>query len=807
MPRPERHTGAGVHPRSIVTLTALGLLLGGWACHQESPPPLATAETVTVGTDEVPAEEGAEEMDPSVVARELWFEDARGRDAILAREWVDHAGAVALLEAMLADESISASDRAGAELLYALEDLTAKRYAEAAERFARARSCAALAPIEPHLRMLEAQARLDAQDSQTALDLVADLEPDPAAGIPGRVLLVRADAQARTGSRTDAIAAYRAFLRAAEGNEVHEARHKLAQVLLEGGDDDKKEAAKLLDRLVADVPLSDYGEQAERALALLERDKLITRSKAERKALERRKAMAEAQRLLDRSNYGDAVEAVDDLLARGKTLGLGDAERCEALYIKGSAIFKLRKRPASAPVFDLATKHCKKAGNVDLEVKTRYQAARGIYAAGKYTQAADRFEALANDHVKHSYADDSWIKAGESWESAQKPDEAKRAYEASLAKHPDGDMYGEALRRLLVQAFAQARIQDALDLIDRSIASGKIEGDELAKLHYFRGKALASLGQDAKAEAAWLDAIATRPLSYPALQALSRLRERSETAVAAGLERIAQGPEKPAPELELPSNATAERVKIWASLGLGEQAQRELAAADITGWPAVAALARAGLYSEAQRMLANIGSSWRQACPSGPWRSAWELAHPAPFRTLVDPGENNHGVPSLLTYAIMQTESRFNPGATSWAGARGLIQLMPATAETVAQRAGLELDPNQLYDPATNLDLGQRYLAGLTARWGNVDGAPALAIPSYNAGPGRTDEWLGERGSWDLDLFVEAIPFDETRHYTQSVLGRWAAYRWLYGTGEGADRLPYIPLKIPARQIDDPDPR
>jgi hypothetical protein len=48
-------------------------------------------------------------------------------------------------------------------------------------------------------------------------------------------------------------------------------------------------------------------------------------------------------------------------------------------------------------------------------------------------------------------------------------------------------------------------------------------------------------------------------------------------------------------------------------------------------------------------------------------------------------------------------------------------------------------------------------------------------------------------------LFVEAIPFDETRHYTQSVLGRWAAYRWLYGTGDGPQRLPYIPLKIPAR--------
>ena len=65
--------------------------------------------------------------------------------------------------------------------------------------------------------------------------------------------------------------------------------------------------------------------------------------------------------------------------------------------------------------------------------------------------------------------------------------------------------------------------------------------------------------------------------------------------------------------------------------------------------------------------------------------------------------------------------------------------------------------------------------------------------------PGRTDEWLKLRGNWDLDLFVESIPFDETRHYTQSVLGRWAAYRWLYGSEPAAERMPYLPLTIPGR--------
>ena len=795
---------------STSTLRTLGLLValagpvaGALAgCHTDSPPPLAMAETNSIGTDELPAPDDATD-EPEAPVREganrrLWFADGPGREAILARERRDHVTATTLLDQLLASE-LSPSDRAAAELLRGLEDVRSERWAEAADRLAAARQAKELAPIEAHLRVIEAQARLDAGDSEAALNLVADLEPDAKAGIPTRARLVKADALARQSDRAGAITAYRKFLREAEGRELHEARRKLAALLLEGSDDDKREAAKLLERLVVDVPLSDYGEEAEAELAKLEKAKLVTRSASERKQLAKAKALAEAERALERRSYAAAIKAADEFVAKAKQLGATEADRCQALFIKGSAIFKQRNRTAAAPVFDVATKHCSKAGDQTHEVKSRYQAARGVYATGKYEVAAKRFEQLAADHPDHSYADDALIKAGESWESAKQPDQARAAYERSLSKHPDGDMYGEALRRLLVQAFAEGRLQDAVDLIDAAVGQGKVSGDELAKLHYFRGKALDRLGKPDEAEAAWQTAIETRPLSYPALQALSRLRDRGEHSYAAGLAVLEQATDAPLPELALPTSPAAARVQLWASLGLGEQARDELDAAGITGWPAVAALAQAGLYSEAQVALGRVGSSWRQEPPIGQRRALWELAHPVPFRSLVEPGEQTHGVPTLLTYAIMQTESRFDPGATSWAGARGLIQLMPATAETVAQRAGKKVQPAQLYDPATNLDLGQRYLAGLTARWGNVDGSPALAIPSYNAGPGRTDDWLDERGSWDLDLFVEAIPFDETRHYTQSVLGRWAAYCWLYGSGDPAERMPYIPLQIPAK--------
>jgi soluble lytic murein transglycosylase len=124
---------------------------------------------------------------------------------------------------------------------------------------------------------------------------------------------------------------------------------------------------------------------------------------------------------------------------------------------------------------------------------------------------------------------------------------------------------------------------------------------------------------------------------------------------------------------------------------------------------------------------------------------------------------------------------------------------MPATAKDLARQAGVaNFNPDNLYQPSLNLDLGTRYLGNLVRRYGGDDAAVPLAIPSYNAGAGAVDKWLDRRKAWDFDMFIEAIPYDETRAYTQSVLERWLAYRWVHGGDTPANqRIPYIPLVIP----------
>ena len=119
------------------------------------------------------------------------------------------------------------------------------------------------------------------------------------------------------------------------------------------------------------------------------------------------------------------------------------------------------------------------------------------------------------------------------------------------------------------------------------------------------------------------------------------------------------------------------------------------------------------------------------------------------------------GIDPAWAYGILRSESAWMSDARSGADARGLMQLVPATAALVARRNGLPWDGgDSLYDPATNVALGTRYLAQLAERF---NGAPWLASAAYNAGPNRVDQWLDARGALPPDLFIATIPFKETR--------------------------------------------
>jgi soluble lytic murein transglycosylase len=146
-----------------------------------------------------------------------------------------------------------------------------------------------------------------------------------------------------------------------------------------------------------------------------------------------------------------------------------------------------------------------------------------------------------------------------------------------------------------------------------------------------------------------------------------------------------------------------------------------------------------------------------------------------------------------LVHALIRQESTFNPGVVSPVGARGLMQLMPATAQVVATRLGLK-QHNAIRltaDPAYNVRLGSAYLQELMERF---NGSPILAVAGYNAGPNRVRGWLDQygdprAGTVDPVDWIELIPFNETRNYVQRVLEALLVYRARLDGGRGGLNL------------------
>jgi soluble lytic murein transglycosylase len=137
-------------------------------------------------------------------------------------------------------------------------------------------------------------------------------------------------------------------------------------------------------------------------------------------------------------------------------------------------------------------------------------------------------------------------------------------------------------------------------------------------------------------------------------------------------------------------------------------------------------------------------------------------------------------VPTEFAMAIARQESELDARAASEAGARGLMQLMPATAKHMAEQTGMTYSVTRLgVDPIYNARLGTTYLAGLLDRY---DGSYVLATAAYNAGPGRVNTWIEDFGDprqpgVDPVTWIESIPFSETRNYVMRVLEALHVYR------------------------------
>ncbi|MSP91904.1 MAG: lytic transglycosylase domain-containing protein [Myxococcales bacterium] len=373
--------------------------------------------------------------------------------------------------------------------------------------------------------------------------------------------------------------------------------------------------------------------------------------------------------------------------------------------------------------------------------------------------------------------------------------------------YAERDIVDVVVWRLAQERIVAGRWSDALPLLDRLAAvrdrdappgSGdawppglRFDDRDWARgrADYFAGRALQALGKPEAAQARWARVIERHPLTWFAELARAQF--------------AAMGAVPPAPRPDLDAFAgprdlettlrgpAVQRARRLGQLGWHDEATDELDLAGLAGDPAVERWAagdpggvwtRAALDDEAGRWTAShsVGRDaarrFARNVPSAANRLAWELAYPRAFRTLMDAAAQEAGLRPAVLYAIGRSESGFNPRVESHAHAIGLLQLILPTAQAMAKTLGLQADAQTLRQPAVNVRLGARYLRSLHDRFER----DAQMAAGYNAGGGAVGRWRKQRGEWPMDLFVEAIPFRETRDYAKRVVASIAVYRTLY---------------------------
>ena len=278
---------------------------------------------------------------------------------------------------------------------------------------------------------------------------------------------------------------------------------------------------------------------------------------------------------------------------------------------------------------------------------------------------------------------------------------------------------------------------------------------------YFRARAWAATGRGAEADALYAK-LAREPTYYGFLAAD---RTQGDYAICP-----LDPPDDAQRGQALQADAGLQRAFELYAVGLPRLARREwsraLDGADASTLRAAAQLAYAQGWYDRAVFTFSSGDALRY----------YDERFPLASQDGVVPQAQQAGIDPSWAYAIARAESAWVSDARSGADARGLMQLVPATAALVAKQYGLAWGGGDtLYNPVVNIVLGTRYLAQMAARFG---GAPWLASAAYNAGPNKVDQWLDQRGTLPPDLFVATIPYRETRDYVARVMAFAVIYDW-----------------------------
>jgi soluble lytic murein transglycosylase len=536
---------------------------------------------------------------------------------------------------------------------------------------------------------------------------------------------------------------------------------------------DRATAAATFDRLDLEHPASDAArEAAPRLRALAEHLPPLSPAQQAERRLEKGEALLDAQRTRDAL---DALRTVDL-----QALPVTDLDR--ARLALGRALLARRQRTAGRSTLAKIRADSPRAAEAAwLVARDRARAGRSVVP---YTAMADAFPGT-------TWAQRALRAAADHYQKDARDEEALPYWRRLLREYPNGLSAESAAWRVGWGEHRAKRFSAAAQVWERT-ARLRPPGSATPALLYWAARSHLALGSQERTR--WLleETVQRFKHSYHGMRAQQQLA-RLGIAPRAAPPPPAGGGTSSAGHGSL--GARGARLREELLIDRFDEAAAELRLMGQSP-PVRATLAwvewRRENFRPAINIVKKVFPHWVSAAGDHLPDAVWRILYPLRYEDELLRKARGQGLDPALVAGLILQESSFDAAAHSRAGARGLMQIMPATGRGLARQRRVRYRASALYDAETSLDFGTFYLRQLSDRF---DHAVEKVLVGYNAGPHRVDKWTRLRPGLPDEEFIDTIPFTETRFYVRIVLTNREEYRRLYGLGIE----PPAPLKGGAR--------
>ncbi len=443
-----------------------------------------------------------------------------------------------------------------------------------------------------------------------------------------------------------------------------------------------------------------------------------------------------------------------------------------------------------------------------------YRIARGLHLTGKTEAAKANYQAFlkqfpdteeaslalkhlaslsdSKDAIKYydqaiatfpDTASDILLKKANLLDKMRSKTSASQVRQFLLDKYPESDTTAEYRWQVAKKFAEKGELEKASAWAEKIIANNP-QSDVTPKAAFWVGKWGQQLGKTQEAEKTFRYILATYPHSYYAWRSASLLGMN-----VGDFDSVWQlDPEVVKPQIRFAPPAGSQQFQELYQLGQDYEAKM-LWQGEVGGKEELTVneeFTDGLLMLNKQEYIQAIGKIWSLKLRSEPeekeqWEilrqrpDYWQALFPFPYQEVILKWSEERQLNPLLVTSLIRQESRFEKEIRSSAGAVGLMQVLPSTGEWVAQK--INLKDYSLTEPNDNVTIGTWFFKYTHQEYENNS---LLAIASYNAGPGNVSKWLQEYAKEDPDVFVENIPFPETKGYVESVFGNYWNYLLIY---------------------------